>query len=75
MATITVRLDVHDERLLDALAETYGGRSAAIREAIRVLSGQAERERAMDEFLAAWEAEAGPVDEDEVASMIERFDL
>lgn len=61
MATITVRLDERDERLLDQLAETYGGRSAAIREAIRTLSGQTERERAIDEALAAWEAEAGPV--------------
>jgi predicted transcriptional regulator len=75
MATITVRLDDDDEELLDAIAATYGSRSTAIREAIRSLSGQVERDRAIDEALATWEAEAGPVDEDEVAAIIDRYHL
>ncbi|MEQ8718437.1 MAG: ribbon-helix-helix domain-containing protein [Acidimicrobiales bacterium] len=75
MATITVRLDNDDEKLLDEITAIYGSRSTAIREAIRALSGQVERDRAIDEALAAWEAEAGPVDENEVAAMIERYDL
>ncbi len=75
MGTTTVRLDDEDERLLDELAAAFGGRSAAIRAALRLLSGQHQRRVALAEFLDAWDAEAGPADEAEVTRMIEYYDL
>ena len=75
MATITVRLDDNDLRLLDELAREHGGRSAAVREALRLLSGEQQRQRALAAFVDAWNDEAGPVDEAEVERMIALYDL
>jgi Arc/MetJ-type ribon-helix-helix transcriptional regulator len=75
VATTTVRLTPDDERLLDDLATAYGGRSNAIREALRQLGAVRARQEALGRFLADWEADAGPVDEATVAAMAERFDV
>jgi predicted transcriptional regulator len=75
VATTTVRLDEADERLLDALAPSHGGRSGAIRHALRQLAAQEARQTSLEAFLAAWEREAGPVDEDEITELVERYDL
>ena len=40
MSTTTVRLDEDDEALLDMLAPEYGGRSSAIRQALRNLGAE-----------------------------------
>lgn len=75
MATTTVRLDAEDEAILDQLADVYGGRSAAIRHALRALANRTTKQQLLDEFLADWQAEAGPVDEAAVAEMIRRYNL
>ena len=46
MATTTVRLDDEDEALLDMLASEHGGRSGAIRQAIRNLAAERRRQQA-----------------------------
>jgi Arc/MetJ-type ribon-helix-helix transcriptional regulator len=75
VSTTTVRLDESDEALLDALAGQYGGRSSAIRAALRALAAERERHVALRSFLEAWDAEAGPIDEAEVAAMARRYGL
>lgn len=75
MATTTVRLSDEEEALLDQLAEVHGGRSGAIRYAVKRLGEEHARRRALSTALADWEAERGPVDEDAVAAAIERFGL
>ncbi len=75
MSTTTVRLDDEDERLLDRLAPEFGGRSSAIRQALRFLAADRERHAALSSFVEAWNAEAGPLDEDTVAAMAERYGL
>lgn len=75
MATTTVRLDAEDEALLDLLAPEYGGRSSAIRAAIRQLAADRKRQDALGQFLAEWDAEAGPADEAEISAMVDRFGL
>lgn len=75
MGTTTVRLDDEDEALLDLLAPDYGGRSSAIRHALRALAADHRREEALREFLAGWDAQAGPVDDEAVAGMAERYGL
>ena len=75
MSTTTVRLDDEDEALLDMLAPEYGGRSSAIRQALRNLAADRKRQSALRSFLAAWDDEAGPIDEEDVAMMAERYGL
>lgn len=75
MATTTVRLDEDEERTLDLLAEVHGGRSNALREGLRLLAAEARRRTALAEVLSDWGDEAGPVDEDAVATMAQRYDL
>lgn len=75
MGTITVRLDVDDELLLDELAAVHGDRSTAVRAAIRLLSGETERRRGWQAFLEQWEREVGPIDEQGVQEYIRRYDL
>jgi predicted transcriptional regulator len=75
MATTTVRLDAEDERILDQLAAVYGGRSKAIRHAIRSLAGQVQKQESLAAFVEEWDREVGPADEAEVAAMINRFNL
>lgn len=75
MSTTTVRLDDEDEALLDMLAPEYGGRSSAIRQALRSLAADRKRQNALRSFLAEWDEEDGPIDEDDIADMAERYDL
>jgi Arc/MetJ-type ribon-helix-helix transcriptional regulator len=75
MSTTTVRLDDEDEALLDMLAPEYGGRSSAIRQALRHLAADRKRQNALRSFLVEWDAEQGPIDDDAVATMAERYGL
>ena len=75
MATTTVRLDSTEEQTLDELAEIYGGRSNALREGLRLLAATNRQQAALAEMLRDWEAEAGPVDEEAVTAMADRYDL
>ena len=75
MSTTTVRLDEDDEALLDMLAPEYGGRSSAIRQALRNLGAEQKRKHALRSLVAKWDAEEGPIDEADVAAMAERFGL
>lgn len=75
MATTTVRLGPEEEAALDRLAQRYGGRSGAIRHAVRRLAAEQARQDALQQALDGWEAERGPVDEQAVAAAIRRFGL
>ncbi len=75
MSTTTVRLDVEDEALLDMLAAEYGGRSSAIRQALRNLAADRSRQEALRSFLAEWDAEAGPIADADIAAMADRYGL
>ncbi|MDH3302824.1 MAG: hypothetical protein OES24_20185 [Acidimicrobiia bacterium] len=75
MGTTTVRLDSDDEALLDMLAPEYGGRSSAIRQALRYLAADRTRQNALRSFLAEWEAEEDPIDEADIVGMSERYCL
>ena len=75
MSTTTVRLDDEDEALLDMLAPEYGGRSSAIRQALRNLAADRKRQTALRSFLAEWDGEEGPVDEEDIAAMADRYGL
>jgi Arc/MetJ-type ribon-helix-helix transcriptional regulator len=75
MSTTTVRLDSDDEQLLDKLAVSFGGRSNAIRLALRHLAEDVDRNDALRAFLAEWELQAGPVDETQVDAMVRRYKL
>lgn len=75
MSTTTVRLDDDDEALLDLLAPEYGGRSSAIRHALRELGADRHRQDALRQFVEAWEDQAGPVDDGDVAAMADRYGL
>lgn len=75
MATTTVRLDAEDEALLDILAPEYGGRSSAIRQALRSLAADRKRQNALSEFLAEWDTEHGPAKEEDIAAMAQRYGL
>ena len=75
MSTTTVRLDDEDEALLDILAPEYGGRSSAIRQALRSLAADRKRQHALSAFLAEWDTEEGPIEEEDVAAMAERYGL
>ncbi|MFV0318582.1 MAG: hypothetical protein ACK5O2_16670 [Microthrixaceae bacterium] len=75
MGTTTVRLDDDDRRILDRLAQDYGGRSSAIRHAIRRLAADQQRREALGALLEAWDADLGTVDEADVAAMADRYGL
>jgi Arc/MetJ-type ribon-helix-helix transcriptional regulator len=75
MATTTVRLDDDDEQLLDRLALSFGGRSNAIRQALRNLAEEVDRHEALGAFLADWASTAGPIDESAVDAMSRRYNL
>ena len=75
MGTTTVRLDDEDEALLDLLAPEYGGRSSAIRQALRNLAADRKRQNALRSLLAEWDAEEGPIDEEDIAAMADRYGL
>ena len=75
MGTTTVRLDDEYEQILDKLAQEFGGRSSAIRQALRFFAADRERRAALSAFVEAWSIEAGPIDEDAVAAVAERYGL
>lgn len=75
MATTTVRLSPEEEAALDNLAERYGGRSGAIRHAVRRLAAEQARQDALQQALGQWADERGPVDEGAVVEAIKRFGL
>lgn len=75
MATTTVRLSPEEEAALDKLAERFGGRSGAIRHAVRQLAAEQTRQEALQRALDEWEAERGAVNEDAVTQAIQRFGL
>ena len=75
MRMTTVRLNVEDRQILDMLAPLFGGKSSAIRQALRSLAAEQERHLALECFLEDWEAEAGPVDEEAVAAIARRYGL
>lgn len=75
MATTTVRLSPEEEAALDKLAERYGGRSGAIRHAVRRLAAEQARQDALHQALDAWATERGPVHEQAVTEAIKRFGL
>jgi len=75
MATTTVRLDPDDEKILDELAENYGGRSNALRQGLRMLATTARQQAALTELLRDWDAQSGPVDDETVAAVAERYGL
>ncbi len=57
------------------LAPEYGGRSSVIRQALRNLAADRQRQDALRSFLAAWDAEAGLINDQEIAAMADRFGL
>lgn len=75
MSTTTVRLDDEDEAILDMLAPEYGGRSSAIRQALRNLAADRKRQSALRSFLAEWDTEAGPINDEDVDAIAEKFGL
>ena len=70
-----VRLNAEDEQLLNRLVPLFGGKSNAIRQALRSLAAQTEQHLSRESLLEGWEAEAGPVDEEAVAAMARRYGL
>jgi len=74
MATTTVRLDPDEEAMLEALASQYGGKSGALRHALRRLSDEATNRAALAEFVEEWNDDVGRPADDEVVAMIEQFD-
>lgn len=75
MSTNSVRLDDEDEAILNMLAPQYGGRSSAIRQALRNLAADRDRQDAFRSFLAEWDAEEGPISDEDVAAMAARYGL
>lgn len=75
MGTTTVRIDDEVEAMLDRLAVTYGGKSKAIRAAVRTLSAEVDRKESLADLLDAWATEAGPLDDRAVDEMIDRYGL
>jgi Arc/MetJ-type ribon-helix-helix transcriptional regulator len=75
MSTTTVRLDDEDRALLDMLAPEYGGRSSAIRQGLRNLAADRKRQHALSSFLAEWDSEEDPINDEEVAAMADRYNL
>lgn len=75
MSTTTVRLNTEDMQILDKLAPLFGGKSNAIRQALRSMASDRERHLALESFLEDWEVGAGPVDEESVAAMARRYGL
>ena len=71
--TTTIRLSDEDRLLLAELVPEFGDQSQVIRHGIRLLAQELQRRETLNEVLAAWAAEAGPLDEEEVESMRRRY--
>ena len=74
MATTTVRLDPEEAEMLAELAPHFGGKSGVLRQALRRLSDEAKNRAALASFVDDWNAADGPIDDEEIAAMIEKFD-
>jgi Arc/MetJ-type ribon-helix-helix transcriptional regulator len=70
-----VRLDDEDEALLDLIAPEYGGRSGAIRAAVRSLAEERRRREALRSFVDDWDGETAPIEPDELDAIAQRFGL
>ncbi len=57
------------------LAPEYGGRSSAIRQALRNLAADRKRQNALHSFVAEWDTEEGPINDEDVAATAERYAL
>jgi Arc/MetJ-type ribon-helix-helix transcriptional regulator len=75
MSTTTVRLNDEDEALLDMLAPEFGGRSSAIRQALRNLAADRRRQDALRSFVDGWDTDTGPIDDEDIAAMADRYGL
>lgn len=75
MSTTTVRLDADEEALLDSLAPEFGGRSGVLRTGLRQLAAARQRQDALRAFVAQWDLDDGPIADDEVAAMADRYGL
>ncbi len=74
MATTTVRLDPEEAEMLAQLAPHYGGKSGALRQALRKLADEANNRAALASFVEDWNAADAAPEDSEVAAMIEKFD-
>ncbi|MGH3266154.1 MAG: hypothetical protein ACRDNS_29645 [Trebonia sp.] len=75
MSTTTVRLDPDEKQILDQLAKIHGGRSNTLREGLRLLAATTRQHAALAELLRDWDAEAGPVDDNTVVAVADRYGL
>ena len=75
VAKATVRLYDEDRQLLERLAPKFGGKAATVHEALQRLAADQDRKESLSAFLEAWEAEDGPLTEEEVSAMAERYGL
>jgi hypothetical protein len=75
VATTTVRLDPDEKQTLDQLAKVHGGRSNALREGLRLLAATTRQQTVLADLLRDWETEAGPVDDETVAAVADRYGL
>lgn len=75
MATTTVRLDEDEERMLDRLAATYGGRSNALKAGLRLLDDRARRLDSLAMLVEQWNEDSSPIDEQDVATIARRYGL
>ena len=75
MSTTTVRLDRDDDALLDSLAAGSGGGTGPAAPAFRSPAARRRRHDALLEWLDTWGADSGPLEEDEIAAMTERYGL
>ena len=57
------------------LAPEYGGRSSVIRQALWNLAADRTRQDVLRSLLAEWDAEEGPIDDDDIAAMADRYGL
>lgn len=64
MTTTQAKVDADEERTLDQLAATRGGKANATR-----------RCAALKELLDEWDREAGPVGDESVAAAVARYEL
>jgi len=69
-----VRLTDTQDEAIAAVESRYGGRSELVRIALDRFLQEAARREAMNEFVNAWVADAGPATAEELAEM-DRFFL
>ncbi len=69
------RLTEQEQAVLERLARRFGGRAAAFRAALALLDEKMARLEAMDEAIAAFEAELGTISPLEVEQAAQDFGL